>query len=289
MSQINFDPREEGGLELVRAIVLERLRTDRSWSQYDLSGEGFDRYVVYVGDQAQNGRRRIASLAQDVLWEFMIQGIIAPGLNTSNPNFPWFRITAHGQKVLAAREFLPHDSTGYLDRFREEITDFDPTVYAYLSESLNCFTRGCLIASVVMLGVASERAFLLLCDSALEAIDNAEEKIERDRVIDIVKTQPKQQQTTLYAIFSLYNEKNSTIYTGDVYDVYKTHCTKVGLYPLTQRRVSDIIAELDMLGIINAKVVSKGRFGRTREISVAIPQSVKPKIMTILQQSLNIE
>ena len=120
-------------------------------------------------------------------------------------------------------------------------------------------------------------------------IDHAEEKIERDRVIDIVKTQPKQQQTTLYSIFSLYNSQNTVIYTGDVYDVYKTFCGKVGLYPLTQRRVSDIIAELDMLGIINAKVVSKGRFGRTREISVAIPQTVKPKIMTILQQSLGLE
>ena len=120
-------------------------------------------------------------------------------------------------------------------------------------------------------------------------IDYAEEKIERDRVIDIVKTQPKQQQTTLYSIFSLYNDHNAVIYTGDVYDVYKNLCAKVGLYPLTQRRVSDIIAELDMLGIINAKVISKGRFGRTREISVAIPQTVKPKIMTLLQQSLSIE
>ncbi|MFA6888916.1 MAG: ORC1-type DNA replication protein [Candidatus Woesearchaeota archaeon] len=122
----------------------------------------------------------------------------------------------------------------------------------------------------------------------IEHIDLAEEKIERDRVIDIVKTQPRQQQTTLYTIFSLYNDQKSIIYTGDVYDVYKSICGKVGLYPLTQRRVSDIIAELDMLGIINAKVVSKGRFGRTREISVAIPQSVKPKIMTILQQSLGL-
>ncbi len=123
----------------------------------------------------------------------------------------------------------------------------------------------------------------------IEHIDLAEEKIERDRVVDIVKTQPRQQQTTLYAIFSLYNDQKSVIYTGDVYDVYKIQCGKVGLYPLTQRRVSDIIAELDMLGIINAKVVSKGRFGRTREISVAIPQSIKPKIMTILQQSLGLE
>jgi len=122
----------------------------------------------------------------------------------------------------------------------------------------------------------------------IEHIDLAEEKIERDRVIDIIKTQPRQQQTTLYAIFSLYNDQKTNIYTGDVYDMYKSLCGKAGLFPLTQRRVSDIIAELDMLGIINAKVVSKGRFGRTREISVAIPQSVKPKIMTIIQQSLGL-
>jgi archaeal cell division control protein 6 len=120
-------------------------------------------------------------------------------------------------------------------------------------------------------------------------IDAAEEKIERDRVIDIVKTQPKQQQTTLFAIISLYADKKAIIYTGDVFDVYKNLCQKMGLHPLTQRRVSDIIGELDMLGIINAKVVSKGRFGRTREISVAIPKSIKPKIITILKQSLNIE
>ncbi len=120
-------------------------------------------------------------------------------------------------------------------------------------------------------------------------IDAAEEKIERDRVVDIVKTQPKQQQTTLLAIFSLHDEQKNIIYTGDVYDIYKNYCKKIGLHPLTQRRVSDIIGELDMLGIINAKVISKGRFGRTREISVAIPQTIKPKIISILRQSLSIE
>jgi len=49
MSKINFDPNEEGGLELARAIVLERLRNDRGWNQYDPSGSGFDRFVEYVG------------------------------------------------------------------------------------------------------------------------------------------------------------------------------------------------------------------------------------------------
>ena len=164
MSKINFDPDEEGGLELARAIVLERLRNDRYWNQYDRSGSGFDRFVEYVGDPTK-GRRELAFLAQDVLWEFMIQGMIGPGLNIDNFNLPFFHITVYGEKVLNKGEFLPHDPTGYLERFRKETPSIDSTVESYLAESLNCFTRGSLIASVVMLGVASERTFQLLCES----------------------------------------------------------------------------------------------------------------------------
>jgi cell division control protein 6 len=40
---------------------------------------------------------------------------------------------------------------------------------------------------------------------------------------------------------------------------------------LTQRRVTDLISELDMLGIVNAVVVSKGRYGRTKEMSLSVP------------------
>jgi cell division control protein 6 len=57
---------------------------------------------------------------------------------------------------------------------------------------------------------------------------------------------------------------------------------------LTQRRISDIIAEFDMLGLINAKVISKGRHGRTREIRVDLPELLREKIHSILVGSLNL-
>lgn len=40
---------------------------------------------------------------------------------------------------------------------------------------------------------------------------------------------------------------------------------------LTQRRVTDLISELDMLGILQARVISKGRYGRTKEIQMSVP------------------
>ena len=120
----------------------------------------------------------------------------------------------------------------------------------------------------------------------IKHLDHAEEKIERDRILDIVSTQPKQSQAALLSIFSL--DKGKQLFTGDVYDVYKDYCNECSLKPLTQRRISDIIAELDMLGIINAKVISKGRYGRTREISLAIPKSAVPNIRNVLIESLNL-
>jgi len=59
--------------------------------------------------------------------------------------------------------------------------------------------------------------------------------------------------------------------TGEVYAVYKNLCRRLGLDVLTQRRISDLISELDMLGIINSIVISKGRYGRTREIRLDVP------------------
>ena len=119
-------------------------------------------------------------------------------------------------------------------------------------------------------------------------IDESEEKIERDRVTDIVLAQPKQSQLALYAILSSYTKRKNTLFTGEIYEIYKNSCYKIGLSPLTQRRISDIVAELDMFGIINANVISKGRYGRTREISLAIPPAAIPKLRKTLEEGLDL-
>ena len=43
-----------------------------------------------------------------------------------------------------------------------------------------------------------------------------------------------------------------------------------------------------MLGIINAKVVSKGRYGRTREIKLAVQESLLSKISESLEEGLQL-
>jgi orc1/cdc6 family replication initiation protein len=102
-------------------------------------------------------------------------------------------------------------------------------------------------------------------------VRKAQEKIELDRVVEVVQTLPQQSKIVLFAIISLEKGDVPAINTGEVYNIYKQICKEIDTDALTQRRVTDLISELDMLGIVNAVVVSKGRYGRTKEISLSVP------------------
>ncbi len=123
-----------------------------------------------------------------------------------------------------------------------------------------------------------------------EYIDLANLKIEKDKILDIVEGEPKQFQLVLYAIMGLTKKRKDVerFYTGDVYNYYQDVCGQTKTDVLTQRRISDILAEIDMLGLINAKVVSKGRHGRTREIKLSIPSNLFNKVEAILVDSLGL-
>jgi cell division control protein 6 len=102
-------------------------------------------------------------------------------------------------------------------------------------------------------------------------VRQAQDKIELDRVVEVVRTLPTQSKLVLYAIILLEKNGVHNINTGEVYNIYKRLCGELDTDVLTQRRVTDLISELDMLGIVNAVVVSKGRYGRTKEISLSVP------------------
>ncbi len=118
-------------------------------------------------------------------------------------------------------------------------------------------------------------------------VDLAEEKIERDNVFEVVKHLPTQSKLVFYSGIMLYEMNRNPFFTGDLFNIYSTLCNKIGLKVLTQRRVSDLIGELDMLGLFNAKVISKGRYGRTRELSVGITADSLKKVKELLESQLD--
>jgi len=114
----------------------------------------------------------------------------------------------------------------------------------------------------------------------------AQNKIEIDRILEVIRTLPTQSKLILLAILlqEQHNKKTSTnvaITTGEVYEIYKNLSKKARADKISQRRAADLISELDMLGVITARVISKGRYGRTRDIKVS---SSLDDIMDILKE-----
>jgi archaeal cell division control protein 6 len=110
-------------------------------------------------------------------------------------------------------------------------------------------------------------------------VKTAQEKIEIDRVVEVVRTLPTQSKLSLYSVMLLRNNGYRNVTTGEVYNVYRQLCMHVDMDILTQRRVTDLMSELDMLGIVNAVVVSKGRYGRTKEIVLSVPITSTKKVL----------
>ena len=109
-------------------------------------------------------------------------------------------------------------------------------------------------------------------------------------MLDIIEGEPRQFQLVLQSIVNLEGKRkeHGSIFTGDVYNEYCEICEKTKNEILTQRRISDILAEFDMLRIINARVISKGRQGRTREIKLMLLPDIKTKAKEILRESLSL-
>ncbi len=118
-----------------------------------------------------------------------------------------------------------------------------------------------------------------------EHVREAQKVIERDTITEAVKTLPMQSKAVLFSVFALANRGKRDIYTGECFNVYAEIAKSLSLDTLTQRRVSDLISELDMLGLINTTVISKGRYGRTKKIRLAVS---KRQISAILDEDVRL-
>ncbi len=123
-----------------------------------------------------------------------------------------------------------------------------------------------------LLRVASEIAERADDDRVTEAhVYKAKNKIELDCVTETLRTLPAQSKAVLYGIMVNEEKGKKRLTTGEVYQTYKELAKMIGMSVLTQRRITDLISELDMLGIIHARVKSFGRGGRTKEIEASVP------------------
>ena len=142
------------------------------------------------------------------------------------------------------------------------------------------------IALLRVAGELAERSNKILTE---EYVDLAEKQLEKDTVMEVIKNLTLQSKMVFYSILSILKNKVTPAFTGEIFESYKKLCNKNTIDCLTQRRLSDLIGELDSLGLIQADVISKGRYGRTREISLAIDKDYANKVSISLSEDLELK
>jgi len=123
----------------------------------------------------------------------------------------------------------------------------------------------------------------------LDVVDKALEEIECDKYVAMIKSAPKQLQAALYSIIFLASRTRKPINIVDSFEAYRSFCLKVKMRALKQRAFSDLVSELDMYGFLRVRVVSNGRYGRKRDISVGLPQEVSDMLKKVVLMEFDLD
>ena len=113
-----------------------------------------------------------------------------------------------------------------------------------------------------------------------EHVREAESCIEHNRVVEALRNLTLHSKLVILSVFHLGRANVHRAITGEIYEVYSELCEELGLTPLTQRRVSTLINELDAVGLLNARVISMGRYGRTKKIRLEVMRTLIRGVFT---------
>ena len=157
-------------------ILSERERVDVDVNQYGNLQTGIAllfarRAGVSIDDVRRNWPPRLteadAEKFLEVFWGLFREGTITLGLNDSNREFPFFRVSSFGRHLLSdGTAYFFHDVDSYKKVVSEAVPSINAVTLVYLQEAMQAFRSGCLLSASVMLGVAAEHTFLLLLEEA---------------------------------------------------------------------------------------------------------------------------
>ena len=126
--------------------------------------------------------------------------------------------------------------------------------------------------AIDLLRIAGEIAEREQSDTLKEDhIRRASLKMEEDKETTALKSYPLHEKLLILAVMKA---NGST--TGEIYQSYKHLCKSTRQKELTQRRVTQMLSEIEMTGLISGKIVHQGMHGRTKKFSLTLnPDTVK--------------
>ena len=96
-------------------------------------------------------------------------------------------------------------------------------------------------------------------------------KIEENKEETSLKSYPLHEKLVILAIMKAGGSS-----TGEIYSSYKGLCKAVGRDELTQRRITQMLSEIELSGIITGRLIHQGIHGRTKKYKLTIsPEMIK--------------
>jgi len=103
-------------------------------------------------------------------------------------------------------------------------------------------------------------------------VREASQKIEENKEETSLKSFPLHEKLVLIAIMKANGSS-----TGEIYTSYKALCKSVGRDELTQRRITQMLSEIELSGIISGRLVHQGTHGRTKKYKLTISSDLIKK------------
>ncbi len=127
--------------------------------------------------------------------------------------------------------------------------------------------------AIDLIRVAGELAERQQSDKVtIEHVREATQKIEENKEETSLKSYPLHEKLVILAIMKANGSS-----TGEIYSSYKNLCKIIRQDELTQRRVTQMLSEIELSGIINGRLIHQGIHGRTKKYKLTISSEMIKK------------
>ena len=104
-----------------------------------------------------------------------------------------------------------------------------------------------------------------------EHIRRASQKMEEDKETAALQSYPLHEKLIILAVMRAGGSS-----TGEIFTAYKELCKSIRQKELTQRRMTQMLSDIELSGIISGRIVHQGIHGRTKKFKLTIsPETIK--------------
>ncbi|QLH08081.1 Cdc6/Cdc18 family protein [Candidatus Nitrosotenuis sp. DW1] len=209
--------------------------------------------LTRANERLKKGSMTLVGISNDLTFKDRLDGRVISSLGEEE-------IVFTNYDVNQLKEIL-------LDRIREAFLDDVVEVSALnLCAAMAGREHGDARRAIDLLRVAGEIAERQQSETVREEhVRIASQKMEEDKEVTALKSYPLHEKLLIIAVM-----KASGLSTGEIFSAYKSLCKAIRQKELTQRRVTQMLGEIEMSGIISGKIVHQGIHGRTKKFTLTI-------------------